>query len=54
MGIKKDTEETGEVDDAAIEAERQRQRKIYSQLDQQYSVARSITHTARGQGLGFH
>lgn len=59
MGIKKTEEGNDEIDVNAvnqeqIEMERQRQQALYSQLDQQYAVARSTTHLSRGQGLGFH
>uniref|UniRef100_A0AAF5PPV7 Small acidic protein-like domain-containing protein n=2 Tax=Wuchereria bancrofti TaxID=6293 RepID=A0AAF5PPV7_WUCBA len=58
MGMKKSDEEGQEevpkVDDNQIEAERRRQRELYSHLDHQYAVARSFTHLSRGQGLGFH
>lgn len=58
MGMKKSDEEgqneKSNIDDGQIEAERKRQRELYSQLDQQYAVARSVTHLSRGQGLGFH
>lgn len=30
-----------------------RQEEIFRNLDKQYSVARSATHTQRGSGLGF-
>lgn len=30
-----------------------RQEEIFRDLDKQYSVARSTTHTQRGSGLGF-
>uniref|UniRef100_A0A0R3RV26 SMAP domain-containing protein n=1 Tax=Elaeophora elaphi TaxID=1147741 RepID=A0A0R3RV26_9BILA len=58
MGMKKSDEERQEevptVDDNQLEAERRRQRELYSHLDHQYAVARSFTHLSRGQGLGFH
>ncbi|EFO27927.1 hypothetical protein LOAG_00564 [Loa loa] len=58
MGMKKSDEEGREevpkVDDNQVEAERRRQRELYSHLDHQYAVARSFTHLSRGQGLGFH
>uniref|UniRef100_A0A915Q118 Small acidic protein-like domain-containing protein n=1 Tax=Setaria digitata TaxID=48799 RepID=A0A915Q118_9BILA len=58
MGMKKSDEEgqekVPEVDDNQVEAERRRQRELYSHLDHQYAVARSFTHLSRGQGLGFH
>lgn len=58
MGMKKSDEEVQEevpkVDDNQVEAERRRQRELYSHLDHQYAVARSFTHLSRGQGLGFH
>ncbi|VDN01326.1 unnamed protein product, partial [Thelazia callipaeda] len=47
-------EEIAKVDENQVEAERRRQRELYSGLDQQYAVARSFTHLSRGQGLGFH
>uniref|UniRef100_A0A0M3IZL9 SMAP domain-containing protein n=1 Tax=Anisakis simplex TaxID=6269 RepID=A0A0M3IZL9_ANISI len=47
MGIKKTEEGNDEIDV-------NRQQALYSQLDQQYAVARSTTHLSRGQGLGFH
>lgn len=58
MGMKKSDEPDENAANAAskeqVEAERQRQRALYSQLDQQYAIARSTTHLSRGQGLGFH
>ncbi|CAG9534581.1 unnamed protein product [Cercopithifilaria johnstoni] len=58
MGMKKSDEEGQEevpkVDNNQVEAERRRQRELYSHLDHQYAVARSVTHLSRGQGLGFH
>ncbi|KAM3723280.1 Uncharacterized protein ACO02O_06535 [Dirofilaria immitis] len=58
MGMKKTDEEgqeeTSHMDDNQVEAERKRQRELYSHLDHQYAVARSFTHLSRGQGLGFH
>lgn len=58
MGMKR-SEDNGEsapveLNTAEIEAERKRQRELYSGLDQQYAMARSFTHLGRGQGLGFH
>lgn len=56
MGIKKSDELPTEpdVNQAQLEAERERQRALYKNLDQQYAIARSTTHLGRGQGLGFH
>ncbi|VDM48536.1 unnamed protein product [Toxocara canis] len=58
MGMKKSDEpnegESNEANKEQVEAERQRQRALYSHLDQQYAIARSTTHLSRGQGLGFH
>jgi hypothetical protein len=60
MGIKKGgtstdsaTSATKEVKEDAVEAEKERQRKMQEGLEQQYAMARASTHMARGRGLGF-
>jgi hypothetical protein len=50
MGIR---DEGGAASSDAVEAERNRQQALYRDLDDQYNIARSVTHTARGKGLGF-
>uniref|UniRef100_A0A914URC4 Small acidic protein-like domain-containing protein n=1 Tax=Plectus sambesii TaxID=2011161 RepID=A0A914URC4_9BILA len=53
MGIRDESGSATAVSSDAVEAERHRQETLYRDLDQQYNIARSVTHTGRGKGLGF-
>jgi hypothetical protein len=50
MGMKEDAAGSGAD---GSQQQQQRQDQIFRDLDKQYSAARTVTHTARGSGLGF-
>jgi len=55
MGIKNAPAPTGEtVDQKKLREEAEKQKRLLSDLDKQYAMARETTHMGRGMGLGFH
>ncbi|XP_040272103.1 arginine/serine-rich coiled-coil protein 2 isoform X2 [Bufo bufo] len=52
MGIKEEEAGTSSVDNKSIKTLKQ-QEEVFRNLDAQYEMARSQTHTQRGMGLGF-
>ncbi|CAB3403021.1 unnamed protein product [Caenorhabditis bovis] len=52
MGVK--SAPKPDKDEKTLSEEKNRQKKMFADLDRQFEMARESTHTARGIGLGFH